>query len=133
MEKTMKKDIDRHTHESKLPHHHHSVEEEQILIHNMPGDGAIGAVAEAMKQLGDPTRLKIFWILCHTEECVLDIAALISMSSPAVAHHLKLLKTAGLVTTRREGKEVYYKAAETPLVWKLHTTIEDIADIRCPQ
>ena len=133
MEKTMKKDIDRHTHESKLPHQHHSVEEEQVLIHNMPGDGAIGAVAEAMKQLGDPTRLKIFWILCHTEECVLDIAALISMSSPAVAHHLKLLKTAGLVTTRREGKEVYYKAAETPLVWKLHTTIEDIADIRCPQ
>ena len=31
------------------------------------------------------------------------------------------------------GKEVYYKAAETPLVWKLHTTIEDVAEIRCPQ
>ncbi len=118
---------------SNLPHHHHSLEEEKKLIHSMPTDEYIADVADAMKQLGDPTRLKIFWILCHTEECVQDIAALISMSSPAVAHHLKLLKTAGLVTTRRDGKEVYYKATETPLVWKLHTTIEDIADIRCPK
>lgn len=31
------------------------------------------------------------------------------MSSPAVAHHLKLLKSTGLITARREGKEVYYK------------------------
>ena len=116
-----------------LPHHHHSEEEEKILMRSMPADDAVASVAEAMKQLGDPTRLRIFWILCHTEECVQDIAAIISMSSPAVAHHLKLLKTAGLLTTRRDGKEVYYKAAETPLVWKLHTTIEDIADINCPR
>lgn len=129
----MKRDKDELEKSERLPHHHHSKEEELALIHNMPGDNAIDAVAEAMKQLGDPTRLKIFWILCHTEECVLDLSAIISMSSPAVAHHLKLLKSTGLITARRDGKEVYYKAAETPLVWKLHTTIEDVAEIRCPQ
>ncbi|MDD6598560.1 MAG: ArsR family transcriptional regulator [Anaerovibrio sp.] len=31
----------------------------------------------------------MFWILCHCEECVLNIAALLNMSSPAVPHHLR--------------------------------------------
>ncbi len=100
---------------------------ELILPHHR-----IAAVAEAMKQLGDPTRLRIFWLLCHTEECVIDIAALTGMSSPAVSHHLRILKSAGLLTSRREGKEMYYRAADTKLVRKLHHTIEDVAEISCP-
>ena len=115
----------------KLPHNHGTCD--QHVLHELPQESTIKAVSDAMKQLGDPSRLRIFWLLCHTEECVLDLSAIISMSSPAVAHHLKLLKSTGLITARREGKEVYYKAAETPLVWKLHTTIEDVAEIRCPQ
>ena len=114
-----------------LPHNHHSHEEEQYIVENMPAECTIAAVAEAMKQLGDPTRLRIFWLLCHTEECVVDIAAFMSMSSPAVSHHLRVLKNTGLVTTRREGKEVYYTAADTPMVNKLHHTIEEIAEINC--
>lgn len=88
-----------------LPHHHHDIEEEQKIVDKMPDETRIAAVAEAMKQLGDPTRLRIFWLLCHTEECVIDIAALTGMSSPAVSHHLRILKSAGLLTSRREGKE----------------------------
>ncbi len=108
-----------------LPHHHHDIDK-------MPDETRIAAVAEAMKQLGDPTRLRIFWLLCHTEECVIDIAALTGMSSPAVSHHLRILKSAGLLTSRREGKEMYYRAADTKLVLKLHHTIEDVAEISCP-
>jgi DNA-binding transcriptional ArsR family regulator len=62
---------------------------------------------------------------------VVDIAAFMNMSSPAVSHHLRVLKNTGLVTTRREGKEVYYTAADTPMVNKLHHTIEEIAEINC--
>ncbi len=102
------------------------------ILDVLPEENAILAVAEAMKQLGDPTRLRIFWLLCHTEKCVLDIGAIISMSAPAVSHHLRVLKAAGLLTTRRMGKEVYYKAADTPLVNKLHITIEELAEIQCP-
>ena len=115
-----------------LPHHHHDIEEEQKIVDKMPDETRIAAVAEAMKQLGDPTRLRIFWLLCHTEECVIDIAALTGMSSPAVSHHLRILKSAGLLTSRREGKEMYYRAADTKLVLKLHHTIEDVAEISCP-
>ncbi|WP_232219168.1 metalloregulator ArsR/SmtB family transcription factor [Anaerovibrio sp. RM50] len=117
--------------EMKLPHRHHTEEEEQFIFENMPAECTIATVAEAMKQLGDPTRLRIFWLLCHTEECVVDIAAFMNMSSPAVSHHLRILKATGLVTTRREGKEVYYAAAPNPMVQKLHITIEEIAEINC--
>ena len=117
--------------EHQLPHHHNDNCGE--IISHIPDNDVIQSVADAMKQLGDPTRLRIFWLLCHTEECVTDIASAIDMSSPAVSHHLKLLKSAGLIVQRRDGKEMLYKAAETPVVSYLHQTIEKVGSISCPQ
>lgn len=117
-----------HTH---LPHNHHS--EDEHLIEHIPSREDIESVSEAMKQLGDPSRLQIFWLLCHCEECVVNIAALTCMSSPAVSHHLKLLKSSGLITSRRVGKEMYYKASVDELPQALHHTIELIAKIKCPE
>ena len=114
-----------------LPHCHN--EKEAELLKNMPGLEVVRTVAEAMQQLGDPSRLRIFWLLCHYEECVINIAAATGMSSPAVSHHLRLLKSAGLITSRREGKEMYYRATDTPMTDKLHHTIEEIAMISCPE
>lgn len=90
-------------------------------------------VAEVFKQLGDTTRIRIFWLLCHCEECVLDISAMLEMSSPAVSHHLRPLKNSGLVISRREGKEVYYRAAGTEQSRLLHQMIEQVMDITCPE
>lgn len=112
-----------------LPHNHG---EDRNLIDNVPEIETIVSVSDAMKLLGDPSRLRIFWILCHATECVQNIAALTNMSSPAVSHHLKLLKSGGLIDSVRHGKEVYYSASETALVDSLHHVIEDIADISCP-
>ena len=89
--------------------------------------------AEIFKQLSDPTRLQIFWLLCHQEECVINIAALLDMSSPAVSHHLRSLHDSGLITGRRDGKEVYYKAAETGQCELLHETVEQVMEIACPE
>lgn len=114
-----------------LPHDHHS--ENSQLAERIPSIETIKTVADAMKQLGDPSRLRIFWLLCHCEECVINIAAATGMSSPAVSHHLKLLKDAGLIVSSRNGKEMYYKAADTDMVLKLHLTIEEIARISCPK
>ena len=116
----------------KLPHDHHDSLSCDQILEAMPSAEAIGAVSEALKQLGDPSRLRIFWLLCHTEECVADIAAYMEMSSPAVSHHLRLLKSAGLITSRRSGKEMFYRAADTELVRSLHYFIEKIAMIHCP-
>lgn len=117
--------------EKKLPHNHGN-NEEKIREH-LPGENEIAGVSEAMKQLGDPSRLRIFWLLCHCEECVLNIAAIVNMSSPAVSHHLRLLKSSGLIVSRREGKEMYYKLAETPEALLLHKSIDDIFDMKCPK
>ena len=114
-----------------LPHHH--AENEEKVIEGMPSDNAILSVSGILKWLGDPSRLRIFWLLCHCEECVINIAALTNMSSPAVSHHLRLLKASGLILSRREGREMYYKAADTEMVNSLHTTRESIADISCPK
>ncbi|MDR1796919.1 MAG: metalloregulator ArsR/SmtB family transcription factor [Clostridiales Family XIII bacterium] len=74
----------------------------------LSGDAAIGDTAELFKALSDPTRLKIVNALLLAEICVCDVAALLSMSQPAVSHHLKVLRAARLVRTRREGKTVFY-------------------------
>ena len=89
-------------------------------------------IAEVLKQLSDPVRMKLFYILCHREECVLDISTLMGMSSPAVSHHLRQLRLSGLITSRREKKEVYYKASENRETSFLHHMIEDLLDIKCP-
>ena len=104
-----------------LPHDHgQSIEQE---LQNMPSTDNFQTVADIFKQLGDGSRIRIFWLLCHCEECVLNLSALVEMSSPAVSHHLRQLKAAGLIVSRRAGKEVYYKAADTARAQLLHHMI----------
>ena len=50
----------------------------------------------------------------------------------AVSHHLKLLKKSGLITSRREGKEIYYKLADSETAQLLHHIIEEMFRITCP-
>lgn len=101
------------------------------LITRMPHENEVLEVSNAMKQLGDPSRLRIFWVLCHREECVLSLAELVEMSSPAVSHHLKLLKAGNLINSTRKGKEMYYTAADNEIARVLHRTIEQVAKITC--
>ena len=91
------------------------------------------ATSEIFKQLSDPTRLQIFWLLCHQEECVINIAALLHMSSPAVSHHLRSLHDSGLISSRRDGKEVYYKATDNETCALLHEAVEQVMEIACPE
>ena len=114
-----------------LPHDH-GYNEEKVAQH-MPTENEIAGVSEAMKQLGDPSRLRIFWLLCHYEACVVNISALVDMTSPAVSHHLRQLRSSGLIVSRREGKEVYYRAADTEQSRLLHRVIEETMAISCPE
>ena len=114
-----------------LPHDHGQQIEHQLDA--MPKEEDFQIVSDLFKLLCDRSRVRIFWLLCHCEECVINISALVDMSSPAVSHHLRQLKNGGLITSRREGKEVYYRAADTPQSRLLHHVIEELVEITCPQ
>ncbi len=118
--------------EEHLPHRHGEIDAASIKPY-LDKTAEFMAVAEVFRQLGDPTRIRIFWMLCHCEECVINISALINMSSPAVSHHLRQLKSSGLILARREGKEVFYKAADTEQAHLLHQMIERAMAITCPE
>lgn len=113
-----------------LPHDHGQPMEQELQ--NMPSVENFQTLSDIFKQLGDGSRLRIFWLLCHCEECVVNLSAMVGMSSPAVSHHLKLLRAAGLIVNRRAGKEVYYTAANTQQTQLLHHMIEDLVVIACP-
>ncbi len=117
----------------KLPHHHKEGTETPDIKEQLSNIDDFQTIAEIFKQLGDTTRIRIFFLLCHCEECVINISAMLDMSSPAVSHHLRPLRNSGLIISRREGKEVYYRAADTPQSRLLHQMIEQVMEIACPK
>lgn len=58
--------------------------------------------------MADETRQKIMGLLCCHWLCVGDIVDRSGVTQPTVSHHLGLLREAGLVATRRDGKQIYY-------------------------
>ena len=63
---------------------------------------------EFCKALADDTRQRILTMLLEGEKCVSDIVAEFDMSQPTISHHLGILKQFNLVTSRKEGKQVFY-------------------------
>ena len=90
--------------EKALPHDHGQTMESLRELEHMPSVEEFQTAADIFKQLGDGSRIRIFWLLCHCEECVINLSAMVEMSSPAVSHHLRQLKAARLIVSRREGK-----------------------------
>lgn len=117
-----------------LPHDHGEEQNHTAAMQELLRDGAhFQNIADIFRQLGDPNRIRIFWLLCHCEECVVNIAAMVDMSSPAVSHHLRVLKDSGLLSSRPRGAEVYYRASDAAQSRLLHEMIEQVMDVACPR
>lgn len=77
------------------------------------GDEAARLLAERAKALGDPTRLMLAAALAATDElCVCDLAWVAGRPENLVSHHLRALRAAGLVASRRDGKMVMYAVTD---------------------
>lgn len=118
--------------DKQLPHQHGNQKVEETLGIELENHEKFQMAANIFKQLGDSNRLRIYWLLCHSEECVMNISALVEMTSPAVCHHLRTLKESGLIVSRRVGKEVYYRAAEKEENRHLDRAMEKIMEVSCP-
>jgi ArsR family transcriptional regulator len=68
----------------------------------------IEKLAEALKVLGDPTRLQIVALLNIQDLCVCELVPLFSISQPAISRHLSRLRSVELVKETRKGMWVYY-------------------------
>jgi DNA-binding transcriptional ArsR family regulator len=77
----------------------------------MPSAAAVAAAVEdeVFWALSDPSRRAIFKLLMRGEAAVKDLTERFDISQPAVSQHLTRLKDAGLVSDRREGRNVYYR------------------------
>ncbi len=115
-----------------LPHDHgHNLNTAHVLEH-MPCPDASAEAAYMFSLLGDSSRIRIFWLLCHTEECVCNIAAAVGMSDAAVSHHLKILRLNNMISSRREGKEIHYSLADNDRARFAHQVLDSFFQINCP-
>ena len=74
----------------------------------MPDEEPVYEVSELFKVFGDSTRARIICALNIEEMCVCDLTVLLNMTQSAISHQLRILKTARLVKSRKQGKIVYY-------------------------
>jgi len=89
--------------------HRHGPAPERIL----PADDA-RQLAERFKLLSDPSRLRIIYALLEGGDvCVSDLAELVEVSESATSHQLRQLRLAGLVRARKQGREVFYRVADS--------------------
>lgn len=59
--------------------------------------------------LGDPTRVRILFVLQEGERCVSDLALAVDASETKVSQAMRLLRSAGVVRNRRDGRNIYYR------------------------
>ncbi len=94
-----------HTH----PVHAEAVERARSRL---PGAVELGSVTSVLTLIADPTRIRLLFALDAAEElCVGDLSLALDISEDAASYGLRMLRTAGLVTRRREGRMAYYQLA----------------------
>jgi len=81
-------------------------------VRALPSEEVLEKIADVLKALADPTRLRILHVLQEGELCVSDILAHVGGSQANVSKHLSVLKRAGLVGCHREGLNVFYRIAD---------------------
>lgn len=63
---------------------------------------------EALRVIAEPSRARVIALLGHGEHCVCDVGDALGLSSALVSHHLRVLRSSGLIRERRRGRWVYY-------------------------
>lgn len=121
-----------HGHEHSHRHEHGGTITQARLTDNIPEDESFAAASRTFMLLSDTGRLRIFWLLCHAEECLHNISDMLSIPSETVSEHLDMLKENGLAESRMDGSEVYYKAIRSELTELLHTAAERMMELSCP-
>ena len=87
-------------------------------------DQLLERIADRLKAMADPMRLRILHVLQGGERCVSDILGQVGGSQANVSKHLSVLRRVGLVECRREGVNIYYRI-EDPAVFAICESVCD--------
>lgn len=89
-------------------------------------EDGIDKLSQIYKALGDPSRLKIIYVLSKSPLCVCDIATLLDMTQSSISHHLRTLRNLNLVKFKKEGKLVIYSLDDDHVLRLFEEGIEHI-------
>ncbi len=93
---------------------------ERVCCNNEP----LTAILDIFNALKDPTRQDILMLFqLQKEYNATSIASHFKLSRPTISHHLNLMKRAKILTTRKEGKEIYYSFNKSHVIGNLETLI----------
>lgn len=98
------------------------------VLKAMPKEQQLMDLADFFKIFGDPTRIRILYVLSQSQMCVCDIANLLQMGQSAISHQLRVLKQMRLVKFKREGKTVFYSLADGHIQTILAQGMEHISE-----
>lgn len=73
------------------------------------------ALLDALKAVGEPTRLRLLRLLAHEELSVMELVQILGQSQPRISRHLKLMSEAGLIDRFPDGAWVFYRLSESPV------------------
>jgi DNA-binding transcriptional ArsR family regulator len=89
-------------------------------------------VADVLKGLSDPLRVRVYQVLLAGPQCVTELAKLINIPMVNLSHHLKVMKVAGILQSEKRGRQVLYQIPEPQQsivaagVWYLHVQIPPV-------
>ncbi|WP_374336158.1 ArsR/SmtB family transcription factor [Leeia sp.] len=91
-------------------------------------DVDVAELADLFRLLGDPTRLRVVMSCLEEPVPVTAMAERLGLSSSLVSHHLRLLKAARIVRAERQGKQVFYMAADQHIRGMISDLLEHLAE-----
>lgn len=85
--------------------------EATLIREYLPSNAVLSDMCSFFSVFSDVTRVKLLSALSISELCVTDLSEILELNQTTVSHQLRLLRDAGMVTCRRDGKIIYYRVA----------------------
>ena len=107
--------------------HEHPETVREVLA-EMPDENVAADLSDFFKVFGDSSRMRILFALDRRELCVCDLSAALGTTISAISHQLRLLRANHLITSRREGKNVFYRLADDHVRDIIEIAVEHLAE-----
>jgi ArsR family transcriptional regulator len=91
---------------------------------NMNAENLEEQLADFLKVMGSPIRIQILFSIGDGQACVCHLEAVLKKRQAYISQHLMVLRDAGILKTRREGKFIYYRLSDPSILEWLETTSE---------